>query len=139
MVKTDHMLFIASGAFHTAKPSDLIPELQGRLPIRVELKALSVRLYEASIKFETRKVLIDEMALELTGSIVHQVELIKFYSENLPPEIREYKVAVAVDPKYRDLADFWNLYGSNRGFPWRGVTSLEAAIQWIEQVDDQSL
>ncbi len=42
MVKTDHILFIASGAFHLAKPSDLIPELQGRLPIRVELNALGV-------------------------------------------------------------------------------------------------
>jgi ATP-dependent HslUV protease ATP-binding subunit HslU len=42
MVKTDHILFIASGAFHLAKPSDLIPELQGRLPIRVELGALGV-------------------------------------------------------------------------------------------------
>ncbi len=42
MVKTDHILFIASGAFHLAKPSDLIPELQGRLPIRVELNALNV-------------------------------------------------------------------------------------------------
>ena len=41
MVKTDHMLFIASGAFHLSKPSDLIPELQGRLPIRVELAALT--------------------------------------------------------------------------------------------------
>jgi ATP-dependent HslUV protease ATP-binding subunit HslU len=40
-VKTDHILFIASGAFHVAKPSDLLPELQGRLPIRVELKALT--------------------------------------------------------------------------------------------------
>jgi ATP-dependent HslUV protease ATP-binding subunit HslU len=40
-VKTDHILFITSGAFHIAKPSDLLPELQGRLPIRVELKALS--------------------------------------------------------------------------------------------------
>jgi ATP-dependent HslUV protease ATP-binding subunit HslU len=42
MVKTDHILFIASGSFHLAKPSDLIPELQGRLPIRVELSALGV-------------------------------------------------------------------------------------------------
>lgn len=41
MVKTDHILFIASGAFHLSKPSDLVPELQGRLPIRVELQALS--------------------------------------------------------------------------------------------------
>ena len=46
MVKTDHILFIASGAFHYAKPSDLIPELQGRFPIRVELDSLSVRDFE---------------------------------------------------------------------------------------------
>ncbi len=47
MVKTDHILFIASGAFHLARPSDLIPELQGRLPIRVELQSLSVDDFEA--------------------------------------------------------------------------------------------
>jgi ATP-dependent HslUV protease ATP-binding subunit HslU len=46
MVKTDHILFICSGAFHLAKPSDLIPELQGRLPIRVELEALSASDFE---------------------------------------------------------------------------------------------
>jgi hypothetical protein len=47
MVRTDHILFIASGAFHLAKPSDLIPELQGRLPIRVELSALEHRGFRA--------------------------------------------------------------------------------------------
>ena len=46
MVKTDHILFIASGAFHLSRPSDLIPELQGRLPIRVELDALSVQDFQ---------------------------------------------------------------------------------------------
>ncbi len=46
MVKSDHILFIASGAFHMAKPSDLIPELQGRLPIRVELRALTATDFE---------------------------------------------------------------------------------------------
>ena len=46
MIKTDHILFIASGAFHLSKPSDLIPELQGRFPIRVELKSLSVSDFE---------------------------------------------------------------------------------------------
>lgn len=47
MVKTDHILFIASGAFHLSRPSDLIPELQGRFPIRVELQSLSVDDFEA--------------------------------------------------------------------------------------------
>jgi ATP-dependent HslUV protease ATP-binding subunit HslU len=46
-IKTDHILFIASGAFHLSKPSDLIPELQGRFPIRVELQPLSVADFEA--------------------------------------------------------------------------------------------
>ena len=47
LVRTDHILFIASGAFHLSKPSDLIPELQGRFPIRVELRSLSVQDFEA--------------------------------------------------------------------------------------------
>ena len=46
MVRTDHILFIASGAFHVSKPSDLIPELQGRFPIRVEMDTLSVSDFE---------------------------------------------------------------------------------------------
>lgn len=50
MVKTDHILFIASGAFHLSKPSDLVPELQGRLPIRVELKALTPEDFERILK-----------------------------------------------------------------------------------------
>ncbi len=53
-VKTDHILFIASGAFHVSKPSDLLPELQGRLPIRVELKALT--------KEDFRRILTDTQA-----------------------------------------------------------------------------
>ena len=56
MVKTDHILFIAAGAFHVSKPSDLIPELQGRFPIRVELQALDqqdfVRILKAMNEFD---------------------------------------------------------------------------------------
>ena len=55
MVKTDHILFIASGAFHLAKPSDLIPELQGRFPIRVELGSLSVDDFEAILTQHARQ------------------------------------------------------------------------------------
>jgi len=58
-IKTDHILFIASGAFHLSKPSDLIPELQGRLPIRVELKALSPQDFQ-KILTEPNASLIDQ-------------------------------------------------------------------------------
>jgi ATP-dependent HslUV protease ATP-binding subunit HslU len=50
LVRTDHILFIASGAFHLSKPSDLVPELQGRFPIRVELSSLSIEDFEAILK-----------------------------------------------------------------------------------------
>lgn len=74
-MKTDHILFIASGAFHIAKPSDLLPELQGRLPIRVELKALSredleriLTEPEASLIKQYRALLATEgVTLDFTG------------------------------------------------------------------------
>ena len=58
-MKTDHVLFIASGAFHVAKPSDMLPELQGRLPIRVELKALTEDDF-VRILSETRANLVEQ-------------------------------------------------------------------------------
>jgi ATP-dependent HslUV protease ATP-binding subunit HslU len=58
-MKTDHVLFIASGAFHVAKPADMLPELQGRLPIRVELKALNVEDF-VRILSETRANLVEQ-------------------------------------------------------------------------------
>jgi len=60
-MKTDHILFIASGAFHVAKPSDLLPELQGRLPIRVELKALTEADFVRILQ-DTRASLTDQYA-----------------------------------------------------------------------------
>jgi ATP-dependent HslUV protease ATP-binding subunit HslU len=59
MIKTDHILFIASGAFHLSRPSDLIPELQGRLPIRVELRALDAKDFQR-ILTEPRASLVEQ-------------------------------------------------------------------------------
>src|SRR3954447_18138365 len=70
MVKTDHILFIASGAFHLAKPSDLIPELQGRFPIRVELDSLSVEDFE-SILVSTDASLVKQYQALLATEDVH--------------------------------------------------------------------
>ena len=68
-VKTDHILFIASGAFHIAKPSDLLPELQGRLPIRVELKALGVDDLKAILTEPEASLIKQYKALLLTEDI----------------------------------------------------------------------
>jgi ATP-dependent HslUV protease ATP-binding subunit HslU len=81
MVRTDHMLFIASGAFHLAKPSDLIPELQGRFPIRVELGSLGVDEFEAiltsthaSLVKQYQALLATEgVTLELTPAAIRRL------------------------------------------------------------------
>ncbi|MCX7676305.1 MAG: ATP-dependent protease ATPase subunit HslU, partial [Alteraurantiacibacter sp.] len=87
-MKTDHVLFIASGAFHVAKPSDLLPELQGRLPIRVELASLTeedfvailsqtranlVSQYQALLATEGVTVTVDEAAVREVAKIAAQV------------------------------------------------------------------
>ena len=69
MVKTDHILFIASGAFHLAKPSDLIPELQGRFPIRVELTSLSVDDFEAILTSTHASLVKEYQALLATEGV----------------------------------------------------------------------
>ncbi|AKC32356.1 HslU--HslV peptidase ATPase subunit [Candidatus Pantoea carbekii] len=69
MVKTDHILFIASGAFQIARPADLIPELQGRLPIRVELQALTVNDFERILTEPTTSITIQYKALMGTEGV----------------------------------------------------------------------
>jgi len=69
MVKTDHILFVASGAFHLSKPSDLIPELQGRFPIRVELQSLSVQDFEAILTQTHASLIKQYQALLATESV----------------------------------------------------------------------
>ncbi|KAA9130856.1 ATP-dependent protease ATPase subunit HslU [Marinihelvus fidelis] len=86
MIKTDHMLFIASGAFHLAKPSDLIPELQGRLPIRVELRALDADDFtriltepDASLTQQYRALMDTEgVNLEFSDDAVRRIAEIAF-------------------------------------------------------------
>ena len=86
MVKTDHILFIASGAFHVSKPSDLIPEMQGRFPIRVELKSLSVEDFvriltepDASLTSQYSALLdTEEVELEFVESGVRRIAEVAF-------------------------------------------------------------
>jgi ATP-dependent HslUV protease ATP-binding subunit HslU len=95
MVKTDHVLFIAAGAFHTYKPSDLIPELQGRFPIRVELDSLStkdfvriltepknslIKQYTALLATEGVEI---EFEKEAIGEIAHIANLVNERTENI--------------------------------------------------------
>ena len=94
-IKTDHILFIASGAFHLSKPSDLIPELQGRLPIRVELNALSVEDFEKILEEPNYSLTEQYIALMKTEGVD-----IKFAKSAIR---RLSKIAWAVNEKTENI------------------------------------
>lgn len=105
MLRTDHILFIASGAFHLAKPSDLIPELQGRFPIRVELGALSVDDFEA-ILTQTHASLVKQyqlllategVTLELAPDAIRRVAQIAFDVNDRTENIGARRLATVME------------------------------------------
>jgi ATP-dependent HslUV protease ATP-binding subunit HslU len=95
MVRTDHILFIASGAFHLSKPSDLIPELQGRFPIRVELRSLSVSDFE-QILTNTEASLVRQYQALLGTENVH----LEFRADGIR---RLAEIAFAVNEKQENI------------------------------------
>jgi ATP-dependent HslUV protease ATP-binding subunit HslU len=105
MVKTDHILFIASGAFHLSKPSDLIPELQGRFPIRVELGSLSVADFEAiltsthaSLVKQYQALLATEgLALEISDEGVRRLAQIAFEVNERTENIGARRLATVME------------------------------------------
>ena len=112
MVKTDHILFVASGAFHLAKPSDLIPELQGRFPIRVELSALSVADFEAILS-GTQANLIQQyqallategVTLEVTPDAVHRLAEIAYEVNERTENIGARRLATVLERLLDELS-----------------------------------
>jgi ATP-dependent HslUV protease ATP-binding subunit HslU len=111
-VKTDHILFIASGAFHMAKPSDLIPELQGRLPIRVELASLTVDDFEAILK-STQASLVKQyqallategVTLQLTDSAIRRLAQIAFEVNERTENIGARRLATVMERLLEDIS-----------------------------------
>ncbi len=112
MVRTDHVLFIASGAFHLSKPSDLIPELQGRLPIRVELDALGsddfVRILtepDASLTEQYAALLVTEgLQLQFDPSGVRRIAEIAFQVNERTENIGARRLHTIMERLLEDLS-----------------------------------
>jgi ATP-dependent HslUV protease ATP-binding subunit HslU len=111
-VKTDHILFIASGAFHFAKPSDLIPELQGRLPIRVELASLTVDDFEAILK-STQASLVKQyqallategVTLELNDGAIRRIAQIAFEVNERMENIGARRLATVMERLLEEIS-----------------------------------
>ena len=122
-VKTDHILFIASGAFHLAKPSDLLPELQGRLPIRVELRPLTrddfrriltepkaclIKQYVALMKTEGVDLEFTDDAIEAIADIAVGTNAgqIKTGSMSRSDRIAKYNQLLRIEEDLGDVASY---------------------------------
>jgi ATP-dependent HslUV protease ATP-binding subunit HslU len=111
-VKTEHILFIAAGAFHMAKPSDLIPELQGRFPIRVELEALGkeefVRIltepYNALIKQYTALLSTENITLDFTNDSVDAIADIAAYVNERTENIGARRLHTVLEKLLEDIS-----------------------------------
>ncbi len=112
MIKTDHILFIASGAFHFSKPSDLIPELQGRLPIRVELESLNAEDFEriltepkASLTTQYRELLATEgLAIEFTKEGVRRIAEISWHVNERTENIGARRLHTVLERLLEDVS-----------------------------------
>jgi heat shock protein HslVU, ATPase subunit HslU len=111
-LKTDHILFIAAGAFHMSKPSDLIPELQGRFPIRVELKPLSkedfVRILvepkNALVKQYTELLKTEGVDLEFTSDAIEEVASIAEEINNRTENIGARRLYTIMEKLLEDIS-----------------------------------
>jgi len=111
-IKTDHILFIASGAFHLSKPSDLIPELQGRFPIRVELSSLSVGDFEAILTQPTASLIkqyqallsAEGVTLEFTPEAIQRLAQIAFEVNERTENIGARRLATVMERLLDELS-----------------------------------
>jgi ATP-dependent HslUV protease ATP-binding subunit HslU len=144
MVKTDHILFIASGAFHLTKPSDLIPELQGRFPIRVELGSLGVDDFEA-ILTQTHASLVKQyqallategVTLELNGEGIRRLAQIAYDVNERTENIGARRLSTVMERLLDEVSfDAPNLGGQTVAI---GAAEVDAKLAELAKNEDLS-
>jgi len=143
MVKTDHMLFIASGAFHLSKPSDLIPELQGRFPIRVELGSLSVADFEAIltqthaslVKQYTLLLATEDVTLDVKPDAIRRIAQIAFDVNERTENIGARRLSTVMER----LLDEISFDAPNRGGQTVSVNGAEVDAKLADLAKNEDL
>ena len=139
MIKTDHILFVASGAFHLSKPSDLIPELQGRFPIRVELDNLSVDDFkqiltgtDACLTKQYQALLAtDDVALVFTDEGVERLAQIAFQVNEKTENIGARRLHTVLEKLLEDVS-----FNSPRGEVIIDAAYVNERLQEVAEQED---
>jgi ATP-dependent HslUV protease ATP-binding subunit HslU len=136
MVRTDHILFIAAGAFHVSKPSDLIPELQGRFPIRVELQSLTVEDFiriltepkSSLVKQSTALLETEGLKLEFTPEAIAEMAQFAFSVNETTENIGARRLHTIMEKVLDDISFLApDLIKHGKGKAEAGIVDLAAA------------
>jgi hypothetical protein len=109
----------------------LLIKISGSIADLEEMKLLTRQIYDEVMKYGSKKVVVDQTENQPLDSLVSQIELVEFYSEEFPTEIRHLKIAIVTDSKNKRIAGFWETYAFNRGYPFQVFYSMDDALEFI--------
>jgi hypothetical protein len=111
----------------------LVIEGVGVIANAADEKSFASSCYEEIIKHGARRALVDLRKIDFRSSIFDQVDVVSHYNKEFDSQIRTVRITLVVDPKHKDLHDFWEVYANNRGYPWKVFTEMEAATAFLQQ------
>lgn len=88
-------------------------------------------VYDEFKKYNNKRIILDALATEFPSDLFAYYDLVQFYIEKLPPEIRQLKLACVISPEYSNVGKFWQTVSNNRGFKYRAFTSVREAEEWV--------
>lgn len=103
----------------------------GRLEKKEDLFRHAELMYREINRYDKKVILIDNRNTIFPLNKLDYYDQIKYFSTNLPEEIRFYKLAIVMDPKYEEIGQFWETVAVNRGFQYHSFTSIEEAHNWL--------
>ena len=113
------------------EPGYLLVESSGELFTREDLVKQSRLIHDEIIKHRAKKILVDEVATKFPLELFPYYELVKFYLDNFPPDIRQFKIAIVIAKDYEKMARFWETVCTNRGLQYFAFTSFQKAQDWL--------
>jgi hypothetical protein len=88
-------------------------------------------IYNEVKKHNNKRILLDALATEFPSDLFAYYDLVQFYIAELPPEIKELRLACVISPAYSNVGKFWQTASNNRGFQYRAFTSVREAEEWL--------
>ena len=113
------------------EPEYLSIEGVGTIATLEDQKNWSDACYREVIKYDARRVLIDDRQLQFNTSFFDQCDVVRHYNDEYETRVRSVRLAIVVSHDNEELHDFWELYASNRGFDWKVFREMDTAIAFL--------